>query len=375
MVALALALLVLVLCLAWFMPRGKLEWSSASPVPSDPEATKPSLTPAPAAANPPASAPAQAEAQPAPQPSAPADLATSQADAAKPGADPLPATMQSNLVASETAQEPKGLKLRLIPELKLLVQDRPLKPEHPAPARAPDADAPAVARAPAATHPRGESSNKASAANPVLAGSTEGVKQIKPLSAQQRAENEYRRALQAQQQGRLPEAMAALEQALQIDRQHTAARQTLVAWLLEQGQREQAMRHLKDALAHDPGQAGLAMILARLQVDQGQVALALATLQRSLPYTLEGADYHAFMAALLQRQQNHKGAIEHYQIALRLQPEHALWWMGIGMSYQAERQHAAAREAFVRAKNNPGLTPGFNAELQAFVEQKLSQLP
>ena len=203
-----------------------------------------------------------------------------------------------------------------------------------------------------------------------LTGS-DSIKLIRqPLTPQQRAENEYRKAMQAQQAGRTQEAMTYLEQALQFDRQHSAARQAMVAWLLEQGQRAQAMVKLQEGLGHDPAQSGLAMILARLQVDQGEVKAALETLNRSLPYTLGRADYQAFMAALLQREARHKEAILRYQNALAIDPDKAVWWMGIGISLQAEQQKAAAREAFSRARGIGGLSP----ELQAFVEQRISQL-
>lgn len=387
MLGLALFLLVLVLWFAWSRPHAKMEWHASSlasmfqpGAASSP--TSPAPTPTPTSAPAPAALPGPSAPAPAattPATAAPTPLPSSAPDAAMPDAptpDPSPAAspVASSVVPATALRppapasapvDPGSLKLRLIPELKLLTT-KAARPEAARPESALSSQSPVA-------NPARVLANKA---EPVrMNADTTPVKQIKALSSQQRAENEFRRGLQAQQQGRLGEAVQALEQALQWDRQHTAARQTLVAWLLEAGQREEAMRYLKEGLAHDPGQANLAMILARLQVDSGQVGAALATLQRSLPYTLEGADYHAFLAALLQRQQNHKEAIEHYQIALRLKPENALWWMGIGISYQAERHSAAARDAYQRAKNNPGLTPGFGADLQAFVEQRMNQLP
>jgi MSHA biogenesis protein MshN len=220
-----------------------------------------------------------------------------------------------------------------------------------------------VAGTPAAATP----SVTSSVTPPVLPEN--GVK-LSKVTVQQQAENEYRKALAAQAQGRIPEAQAGLEQALQLDPQHTAARQTLVAWMVEQGRIPQAIQKLQDALANDPAQVALAIILARLQVDQGDVKAALASLQRSLPYVLGRAEYHAFLAALFQREQQHKEAINHYQTALLQTPENAVWWMGLGISLQAEQQKAAARDAFQRAKNSSALSP----QLQAFVVERLNQL-
>ncbi|MGZ9026739.1 MAG: hypothetical protein ACXW2U_05690, partial [Telluria sp.] len=51
------------------------------------------------------------------------------------------------------------------------------------------------------------------------------------MTAQQRAETEYRRALAGLQEGRVHESIAALERALAIDPRHDSARQTLVGLL------------------------------------------------------------------------------------------------------------------------------------------------
>ena len=117
------------------------------------------------------------------------------------------------------------------------------------------------------------------------------------------------------------------------------------------------------------------MILARLQVEKGELRPALDTLQYSLPFAANRADYQAFLAALLQRDKRHKEAADHYLIALRVAPQNGpqagLWWMGLGISLQAENRVAEAQDAYSRAKASNTLS----AELQSYVDQKLSQLP
>jgi MSHA biogenesis protein MshN len=293
------------------------------------------------------------------------------------------ALVEPTFVPAAPGQGTQPLSLKLMPELASLTRPASAKP---AQASGKDrfidvepvsskAARPAVASETASTAsvPRTVAKNTAAAdAPPAPAGSADnGIKLTRqPLTSRQSAESEYRKALQAQQQGRQPEAMALLTHALQIDSAHLDARQTMVAWLLEQGQRAQALRVLQEGLGHDPAQPALAMILARLQVDQGDAKAALDTLNRSLAWTLGRADYQAFMAALLQREGRHKEAILRYQNALALTPDSAVWWMGLGISFQAEGQKANAREAFERARNNPGLTP----ELLAFVAGRISQL-
>lgn len=195
------------------------------------------------------------------------------------------------------------------------------------------------------------------------------AKQIRELTPQQSAENEYRKALALIQQGRVTEAMEGLNTALQLDPRHAAARQTLIGLLVEARRFGEAERRLQDGLTLDRAQPELAMALARLQVERGDIDAAVATLERSQSAAPERADYHAFMAALLQRKGRHPEAIEQYRQALRLTAS-AAWQMGLGISLQAENRLQEAREAFGRAKAANTLSP----ELQAFVDQRLKQL-
>ncbi|MGB7480000.1 MAG: tetratricopeptide repeat protein, partial [Burkholderiaceae bacterium] len=197
------------------------------------------------------------------------------------------------------------------------------------------------------------------------------VKDIQPLTPQQQAENAYRRGLRALQRGDAGDAQAALEQALAADPHHAAARQTLAGLLLDEKRPQAAVDLLQAGLRLDPAQTGMAMILARIQVEQGATGAALDTLQRSLPDATERADYQAFLAALLQRQQRHAEAIEHYRLALRQAPANGVWWMGLGISLRDAGRTTEARDAFTQAAAGNALSP----QLRAFVEQQLQQLP
>ena len=116
--------------------------------------------------------------------------------------------------------------------------------------------------------------------------------------------------------------------------------------------------------------SGFAMLLARLQVERGALPLALETLHKTLPYAERQADYQAFVAALLQRQNNHLEAINHYKTAVQLTPNSGVWQMGLGISLHALKRNEEARDAFRRALD----TGSLSADLQAFVEQRLKEL-
>ena len=195
-----------------------------------------------------------------------------------------------------------------------------------------------------------------------------GGKQVTP---QQRVENDYRRALGQLQDGRVSEALAGLQQTLQLDPRHQGARETLVRLLLEAQRPDEAARQLQLSLALDPKQPAQAMMLARLQLDKANGgAAALDTLMRSLPHAADNGDYRAFLAAVLQREQRYREAAEQYQLALQTAPDNSVWWMGLGIALQADNHPAQARQAFERAKGLQTLSP----QLQAFVERKLVQL-
>lgn len=214
------------------------------------------------------------------------------------------------------------------------------------------------------------------AVNKVAAKSTRTVAEspvhgpFKKISPQQHAENEFRKANLAAQEGRTDDALAGYEGVLRLNPLHHAARRAWVGVLLGLKRNGDAERVLQDGLMLDAHEASLAMLLARLQVERGAVPLALETLQKNLPDAERQADYQAFVAALLQRQERHKEAVMHYQVALQLAPNNGVWLMGMGISLQALQHNQEARDAYQRALASNSLSP----QLQVFVEKKLKEL-
>lgn len=191
-----------------------------------------------------------------------------------------------------------------------------------------------------------------------------------PGTARERAENEYRRALGLVNQGRIQEAASALRSALAEDPGHAASRLALFGLLIEQQRLDDAQALLQEALARDAAQPQFASRLARLQMQRGNPKGAEETLAKAAPAASGNAEYRALHAAVLQRLTLHKEAVAQYQAALRLVPQAGVWWMGLGISLEAEGRTAEAREAFERARASGMLS----AELDAFVERKLKSL-
>ena len=229
---------------------------------------------------------------------------------------------------------------------------------------------PDVSVKPAKATAKSQSIKTATSNAKVTVQTSKGALPMKHVSPAQQADAEFRKAAALMQQGRIADALAGYEAALRLDAGHDAARQALVALLLEGKRGTDAERVLQERLNSKPDHTGFTMMLARLQVERGAVAEATATLEKALPYANSQADYQAFLAALLQRQNRNDEAIAHYQIVLQLAPNNGIWLMGYGISLQAMQRNADAKDAFKHALDTQTLSP----DLRAFVQQKLKGL-
>ena len=271
------------------------------------------------------------------------------------GEQPPPVVVAAAAPVAPVAPAPQAVLAEMPAAAPVQVADvAPPAPVVPAPEPEPEPAPPSPKPAPA---PRKPAPPKPA---PVVHGRVE--------TAPQRAENAYRRALLALEDGRVTEAIATLQAGLRIDPRHGPSRQTLVGLLIEAKRPDEAMRQLQAAMALDARQPSLAMLLARLQLERG--GPALDTLVRTLPHAAGNGEYHAFLAGVLQREGRHREAAEHYQAALRTAPGNGVWWMGLGISLQAEKRDPDAVAAFWQALGSGTLSP----ELTAFVERRLGQL-
>lgn len=194
-------------------------------------------------------------------------------------------------------------------------------------------------------------------------------KPSKDLTAKQRADEIYQKALLSLQQGRLEEGRAGLEEALQLNPANMSARQAMLGVLVESKQYDKAISFLQNGLTLFPQQNGFAMALARLQVERGEASGALQTLERYQVHAQDNAEYRAFKGTLLQRDGRHKEAISEYQAALRMAPQSGVWLIGLAISLEADNQFASARDVYRRAQQT-ALSP----ELYTYSEQRLAKL-
>lgn len=337
-------------------PRGAAKPS----VPAGPQAQ-------PAAVAPSAAVPAQAAAAPMPpaaaMPAPPAPAGSAAAAAPPATRDTESVKVDGLKFATEIAMllDEKGSSAPPRAERKRVAEAAPAAARARQAKSAPDAVA-AAAPAPASS-PQKFDSSKAQ-------GSASIDKQMRAASPAERAENEFRKATGLLNQGRVAEAIDGYRSTLEHEPGHAAARQALVALLLENRRIDEAQQLLQQGLSLDPDRSSYAMLSARIQVERGDLQGAHELLSKHAGGAANNADYHAFDAALLQRLGRHREAVTGYQAALRLAPGAGVWWMGLGISLQADNRGAEALDAFRRARSAGGLSP----DLLAFVDQRLKQL-
>lgn len=192
---------------------------------------------------------------------------------------------------------------------------------------------------------------------------------FKNRTPQQRTDERYRDALRKLNEGQTAQARADLIEVLQTQPKHSGARLALVGLELDDKHALQAERLLREGIQLQPQESTFSMALARLEVERGDTAAGLATLNRGLAFAGDDPEYHAFMAALLQRATRHAEAIDHYQVALR-QREAANWLVGLAISLEGVNRVREAEQIYRRAQQSNALP----ADLQDFVAQRLQQL-
>lgn len=259
-------------------------------------------------------------------------------------------------------------------------------PESTAAGRSSERAAPAlkseIAKAPAPIEPAGAAEiNQAMAAPPLskaaqrardktaVAALDAEPQNFKNRTPQQRIDERYREALRKLNEGQASQARTDLLEVLEIQPKHSGARLALIGLELDDKRAPRAERLLREGIQLQPQESTFTMALARLEVERDDTAAGLATLNRGLQHAGDDPEYHAFMAALLQRANRHAEAIEHYQVALR-QREAANWLVGLAISLEGANRAREAEQIYRRAQQSDGLP----ADLQDFVAQRLQQL-
>jgi len=193
-------------------------------------------------------------------------------------------------------------------------------------------------------------------------------KKLKPLTLEEKSEDEYRVGVNFLQQGRSSDAEKHLRLALNANAEHAKARELLAGLALQSGHAQEAEQLLEQGIAKVPAHYPFAQLLARVYVDRGSEQKALAVMETSRKAGAASADYIAFLAALYQRAGKHPEAIKAYNEAVTLNPQESRAWLGMGISLEATQDWNGASSAYQHAIEGGTL----DSKLLSYAQQRLN---
>jgi len=193
--------------------------------------------------------------------------------------------------------------------------------------------------------------------------------QMKTLSARQQAEHEFAAAEQSMGRGDKARAEQLYRSALATYPGLADARIQLAAILLDRDDNAAAERLLTEGLSLDPTRSRLARLYAQLLASRDELLQALEVVGRATESQPPDADAFALRAAIFARLDRHEDAASDYRLALKLDPEQANWWMGLGLALEHQALYGRASDAYQRASRLPATD-----SVRAFVHQRLGQI-
>lgn len=181
------------------------------------------------------------------------------------------------------------------------------------------------------------------------------------------ADNIYKKGLQLYRLGKVVAGLEQILRAVNLEPHHIQPRTTLATYLVDQGNQELALAVLQKGLELHPAQFDWARLKAHLLVERNDINGAVNTLQNELPELQKDPDYHAFLAALLQRQGRYEEAVRYYREIVQVRPSNGIWWMGLGISLEKSEQLQDANYAYEKALSDHTL----DAELRGYINKRI----
>jgi MSHA biogenesis protein MshN len=190
---------------------------------------------------------------------------------------------------------------------------------------------------------------------------------IKPTATSVLATDDVTKAQVLLKNGQTQEGESMLRRLIDAQPSAIAPRQALITSLLSSRRFAEAIPVLKTGVSLNADQTSWAINLARLHAETGDYNAAWDALAKGLPRAQQQPEYLAFAGTVLQRLGRSPEAVAQYQAALRLRPEEARWWVGLGLALESSQRAADAQAAFMRAKTIGDYSP----DMARFVDQKL----
>jgi len=203
---------------------------------------------------------------------------------------------------------------------------------------------------------------------PLASVETAATTVVKP-DPQQQTTRLFEQAQQALERQHNQSAETLLEQVLAADPGHTDARRQLIALMLAEQRPDTAEALLFEGLQITPRHVDMTRAYAQLLAQRNALQAALDTLEPVTAGDTADAEALALKAEILNRLQQFPEAVSNYRQAVRLQPDHAVWWTGLGVALEHDAQPAAALDAYRQAARRP-----LQDAVRTFVEQRMQVL-
>jgi hypothetical protein len=190
------------------------------------------------------------------------------------------------------------------------------------------------------------------------------------LSLDDRDRNNSQEALRMAQSGRMVDAYRQLLAFLEENPAGHQSRETLAKLLLAQQEFAQANTIVDQGLAEVPNYGPFKKIKARLLMRDNDPAQALALLRNVPPSVAADTEYHELLASLYQQGNYHSEAVTAYQELLRFDRNQGRWWIGLGISLDAQDQDSDALVSYQTALQ----TQDLDTKLRQFIQGRISNL-
>lgn len=195
-------------------------------------------------------------------------------------------------------------------------------------------------------------------------------KQMVPFQKDQKAEIAYQAAYDQIELHNLARAETLLRRALSYDPANIRSRILLAGLMIKQGRWVETVGLMQQGLKQRPDNTDFLKLYARVLMQLDRDHEAIQVLREHAPGIAADPNYYALLAALDQRQHDHRDAAKIYANILKLRPDTGAWWVGLGISLEALGKTKQAQEAYARARKTGSLV----GELARFTDKRLVAL-
>ncbi|PML50539.1 MSHA biogenesis protein MshN [Vibrio lentus] len=201
-------------------------------------------------------------------------------------------------------------------------------------------------------------SSESSASNGML------IEQIE-LTSQQLSDNAVGRAQKALDANDLAGALKGYTEALRCAPRNEDVRQKLAILYFGKGDTRKAYELYQSGIKLNTNSEKLRLGLSKLLVKANQAEAALSPLVHLPPNPTK--DYLAMRAALSQKSQQEKIALESYKKLVEVDSANARWWLGLAIQQERQLDFSAAKESYQGALTRVGIS----SQSQNFVRDRL----